>query len=313
VSQEIFEIMVSVQALLAYASIGYFLYKACELVWQLMRPPIKLSSFGSWTVISGATDGIGKAMAFELAKQGQNLLIIGRNKEKLNQTVSEIQEKNKSISIETLQIDLSSLHSKKELQDRYIQQIKDKDVGILINNAGLAYPYTNYFHEVEQERVESMLYVNNVASTILMQQTISNKFLSKKKSAIVNISSAGAILPHPFHVVYSATKAFLNKISMDLASEYASKGISVQSQMPYFVVSNMSKIRKPNLTTPSAKDYAQAAVKQIGYNGCISPYPVHAVIFFLFNFIPTMVMDKIVYSMHYGIKKRGDKKYGKKQ
>mmetsp|Transcript_41009 Transcript_41009/g.36179 ORF Transcript_41009/g.36179 Transcript_41009/m.36179 type:complete len:308 (-) Transcript_41009:43-966(-) len=298
-----------------YAAILYLAYKVGTLVYQLMRPPKNLSSFGTWTVITGATDGIGKAMAFELAKKGQNLLIIGRNPEKLKKTVEEVKSKNNKIKVETLQIDLSLYQLNKDnIQDAYIEKIKNKDVGILINNAGLAYRYTNFFNEVDQQRVENMCYVNNVSSTILMQQTIKEKFLTKKtKSAIINISSAGSIVPHPLHVVYSATKSYLNKISIDLAREYASKKIFVQSQMPYFVVTNMSKIRKPSFTTPTAKDYAQAAVKQIGYNGVISPYPVHAVIFFFFDFIPDYLLNWFIYSLHFKIKKKGDKKFGKKQ
>merc|ERR1711933_26501 len=249
----------------------------------------------------------------ELAKKGQNLIIKSRNKEKLNKTVQEISSKYKNISIETLVIDLSLFQQNKELQDKYYKAIKDKDVGILINNAGLAYQYTNFFNEVDQERIENMISVNNISPTILIYKTIKNKFLNKKKSAIVNISSAGSILPHPLHVIYSATKSYLNKLSIDLASEYKSEGISVQSQMPYFVVTNMSKIRRSSFTTPTAKDYAKAAVKQIGYNGLLSPYPVHAVIFFIFNFIPTFILEKFVYDLHLKIKKKGDRKYGKKQ
>merc|ERR1712154_196983 len=163
------------------------------------------------------------------------------------------------------------------------------------------------------ERLENMVYVNNLSPMILMHRTISTKFLKKKKSAIVNISSAGSVLPHPLHVVYSATKSFLNKVSVDLASEYKAKGISVQSQMPYFVVTNMSKIRRSSFTTPTASDYAEAAVKQIGYNGLLSPFPVHAVIFFILDFVPTFILNQFVYSLHLKIKKKGDRKYGKKQ
>ena len=289
--------------LFAYAALAYVVSKVAQLIWQLVRPAKNLSTFGSWTVITGATDGIGQAMAHQLAKKGQNLLIIGRNPDKLSRTVDEIKAKYSNIAIETLQIDLSQFHANKELQQKYISTIKDKDVGILINNAGLAYPYTNYLDAVDQQRVEDMIYVNNLSPTILIQQTIKSKFLNKRQSAIINISSAGSIVPHPLHCIYSATKSFLNKLSVDLASEYKSKGIAVQSQMPYFVVSKMSKIRRSSLTTPTAMEYAEAAVKQIGYNGLISPYPVHAVIFFLFDFIPTFILDQFVFNLHLKIKK----------
>ena len=148
-----------------------------------------------------------------------------------------------------------------------------------------------------------MVYVNNLSPTILMHRTISTAFLKKKRSAIVNISSAGSILPHPLHVQYSATKSFLNKVSVDLAAEYAPRGIAVQAQMPYFVVTNMSKIKRPSFTTPTATDYAKAAVKQIGYSGLLSPYPVHAVIFFVLRMVPDFLMNYFVFNLHAKIKK----------
>ena len=75
-------------------------------------------------------------MAFELAKQSQNLLIIGRNKEKLATTIKEIGSKYQKIEIDSLQIDLSKFHSDSALQDEYVRAIESKDVGILVNNAG---------------------------------------------------------------------------------------------------------------------------------------------------------------------------------
>merc|ERR1719361_391018 len=113
-------VMAAMFSLFAYAAISYVVVKVLELAWQLYRPAIKLSTFGSWTVITGATDGIGKAMAFELAKQGQNLLIIGRNKEKLAATIKEIGSKYQSVKLESLKIDLSTFHTDSALQDAYV-------------------------------------------------------------------------------------------------------------------------------------------------------------------------------------------------
>lgn len=296
-----------------YIALGIFLWRTLGLIWQLIRPAKSLKSFGSWTVITGGTDGIGKAMCFELAKKGQNLLIIGRNQEKLSNVSNEIQSQYNDITVETLQIDLSKLDE--TAQQNYVNAIEKKDVGILINNAGLSYKYVTYFDEVDQNHLENMVYVNNLSPTILIHRTLPF-FLKKdksKNSAIINISSAGAIFPHELHAVYSATKSYLNKITGDLSLEYKRKGIYIQSQMPYFVCSKMSRIRRPSLTTPTAEDYAVAAVKQIGYSGIISPYPMHALIFYIISFLPAFILEKVIGSMHHSVRKRALKKLEEKK
>ena len=73
----------SLAYLVGYVGLTFFAVEVFRFLFILLRPRKKLSTFGEWTVITGGTDGIGKAMAKELAKQGQHLVIIGRNEEKL--------------------------------------------------------------------------------------------------------------------------------------------------------------------------------------------------------------------------------------
>lgn len=69
------------------------LIKFLKWVWVVfLRPPKNLKEYGSWAIITGSTDGIGKAMAFELASKGLNLLLVGRNPLKLEATSKEIRD-----------------------------------------------------------------------------------------------------------------------------------------------------------------------------------------------------------------------------
>jgi len=95
----------------------------------------------------------------------------------------------------------------------------------------------------------------------------------------------------------------------DLALEYDPKDISFQVQLPYFVVSNMSKIKNASLTVPSAETYAYYAVKNIGYSGQISPYPIHAVMLFFLNFVPNILLEKYINSLHLKIREKAMKKF----
>ena len=176
-------------------------------VWiMFLRPPKNLNEYGSWAVITGATDGIGKAMAFELASKGLNLVLVGRNPLKLEATSREIREK-EVVEVKSVVIDLAK-SSGKEIVDVIDKEIKGLDVGILVNNAGLAYPYPRFFHDVDLELMESIFKVNMESATWMILSVLPG-MLKKRKGAIVNIGSASTtVVPsYPLYTAYAATKA----------------------------------------------------------------------------------------------------------
>ena len=93
-----------------------------------------------------------------------------------------------------------------------MHKLYDKDIGILVNNVGVAYDRLNYFHEFSEENMWNMINVN-VCSMTLMTKMILPGMLRKKKGAIINISSVAAMGPQPFATIYSATKAYVDFFS----------------------------------------------------------------------------------------------------
>jgi len=176
-------------------------------VWVMFfRPPKDLKEYGSWAVITGSTDGIGKALAFELGSKGLNLVLVGRSPSKLEATSKEIHEKyGGKVETKSIVIDLAK-SSGEEICKMIEGGIRGLDVGILINNAGVAYPYVMYFHEVELELMESHVKVNIDAATWVTRSVLPG-MLKKKKGAIINIGSGSSFFPFPLGAVYAATKA----------------------------------------------------------------------------------------------------------
>ncbi|KAF5940007.1 hypothetical protein HYC85_021174 [Camellia sinensis] len=113
---------------------------------MFLRPPKNLKrSYGSWALITGSTDGIGKAIAMELASEGLNLVLVGRDSLKLESTSSEIRHRiGDRVSIRTIVIDFAKVGGE-EIEKRIGEEIEGLDVGVLINNAGLAYPFARFF------------------------------------------------------------------------------------------------------------------------------------------------------------------------
>lgn len=189
-------------------------------VWKMfLRPPKNLKEYGSWAMITGPTAGIGKALAFEVASKGLNLVLVGRNPSKLEETSREIQEKfNKvghdhRVQVKNVVLDLAK-SSGKEIADVIEKETDGLDVGVVINNAGLSYPYPRFFDEVDPELMESIMRVNMEAVTWITWSVLP-RMIKKKKGAIVNIGSAStAVAPSfPLYTIYAATKSYVFHIN----------------------------------------------------------------------------------------------------
>lgn len=175
---------------------------------MFLRPSKNLKQYGSWVIITGSTDGIGKAMAFEFASKGLNILLVGRNPLKLESTSKEIIDKHfGNVEVKCVVLDLRK-NCGEEIMKKLEDAIYGLDVGILVNCAGMAYPYARYFHEVDLDLMNSIIKVNVEGLTWVTKAVIPS-MIKKKKGAIINIGSgSNAVLPsYPLVTLYAASKA----------------------------------------------------------------------------------------------------------
>ena len=248
-------------------------------------------------------------MAFELAKKGCNILLISRTLEKLNETKKELLEKYSTVSVEILDIDFSKYDETSK--NRIISVVASKEIGVLINNVGISYPFTKYFHELDDVSVEQLITLN-VNSTTNMTRIVLPGMIERKKGAIVNIGSAAGVSNSPLLAQYGAAKSYIAMFSKVLNKEYRSKGIDVQCQVPMFVATKLAKLKKTSLFVASPDAYARAAVASIGYDALISPYWSHALQIWLLTTLPEWISAAITMQMHQDIRKKGMKKESEK-
>ena len=117
-----------------------------SFAWRhFLRPSKDLRKYGKWAVVTGATDGIGKAYAFELARKGQSVLLISRTQSKLDSTAEEIRSKHSGIEVRVLAIDFSSFGAGNPQHAKVAAAIDGMDVGVLINNVGTSCPAPEAF------------------------------------------------------------------------------------------------------------------------------------------------------------------------
>ncbi|XP_028154997.1 inactive hydroxysteroid dehydrogenase-like protein 1 [Diabrotica virgifera virgifera] len=242
--------------------------------------------FGPWALITGSTDGIGKAYAFELAKRGINIVLVSRNEEKLKKTAEDIEAK---YFVKTKIIAADFSQGKKAV-DIVKEKVGILPINILVNNVGKQYDYPMYLSEVPEKDLFDMININVGAVTLLCRAFIED-MKQRGRGAIVNVSSGSELQPWPLMAVYAATKAYIRSFTMALRYEYRDSGITIQHLAPFFVNTKMNafsnSLQKNSFLIPDAEGYARYAVMTLGKVDESSGYWTHGIQTFFTKVAPT--------------------------
>lgn len=188
-------------------------------------------------IITGATSGIGKALAVEFGLKGSRLLITGRNKVELDKTVNELSTQ--GITVTGLQADVSIEIDNKKMAEEAIKKYGTIDV--LINNAGIS--MRSLFEDVDLDVVKKVMDINFYGVLYATKYCLPE--IKKNKGSIVGMSSIAGFRGLPGRTGYSASKFALNGFLEVLRTELLKTGVHVLTACPGFTASN---IRKRSLT-----------------------------------------------------------------
>lgn len=131
--------------------------------------------------------------------------------------------------------------------------------------------------------------------------------LCSHRGLILNLGSFAGSAPSPMLATYSASKAFLRTFSSALSAELAPKGVVVEHANTYFVVSAMSKIRKPSAMIPTPRAYVKSVLSGIE-PGSKAPYWTHAMLGYVMDAVPEWVVVRYMHGLHKDIRKRALRK-----
>lgn len=185
-----------------------------------------------YTLITGGSEGIGKALALECARRGMNVLLVALPGDTLSETAAIIQ-KNYQVKVDTLAIDLTE----KEAPEKVYAWCKKMkyEVNILINNAGMA--GTAVFEESTPDYSDNRILLN-IRALVLMCRLFIPGLKKFDHAYILNISSLSAFFSIPYKSVYSASKTFVLNFSKAIRYELKDTPIQISIVCPNGVVTN---------------------------------------------------------------------------
>ncbi|MBN6152289.1 SDR family oxidoreductase [Xanthomonas sp. AmX2] len=179
----------------------------------------------STVLITGASTGIGAIYAQRFAQRGHDLVLVARDKSRLDALAARLREEHK-VAVDVLQADLTTQDDLAAVETRLRD---DAGIGILINNAGMA--QSGGFVGQSGESIERLLTLNVTALTRLAS-AIAPRLAQSGNGAIVNIGSVVGLAPEFGMTVYGASKAFVLFLSQGMSLELAPKGVYVQAVLP---------------------------------------------------------------------------------
>lgn len=233
---------------------------------------------GIWAVVTGASDGIGKAVSRELARKGFNIVMVSRPSEKLAQAAAEIESefKDQRILTKTLGVDAGAADAVASI----VAGVSDLPVSILVNNVGVNTKIPTELAEQTAEDVSAVIQVNcqftvqlTRALLPLLKRTVSNRQASS--AVVVTLGSSSGVIPQPLMSVYSASKAFVAAFSDALNTELKGSGVKSVGAVAHYVVSAMSGFKRPSLLVADPNDFARQMLDKLEHGPVVTPFPTH--------------------------------------
>ncbi|MAN60367.1 MAG: short-chain dehydrogenase [Parvibaculum sp.] len=219
------------------------------------------------TLITGASGGIGEALAGEFAKGGSNLILVARSKDKL-EAIAKRLSKEHGIAAIALPADLSKPNAGRKLYEAVIS--KGVHVETLVNNAGVL--EMGAFADISTKRHLELTHLNVTTLTELTSLFVPG-MVERKDGRILNVASIAAFQPIPSLATYAATKAYVLSLTESLSEELKPHGITATALCPGMTATDMvASAKQSNETAAKIPDFMVSDVAGVaaeGYTACM--------------------------------------------
>ncbi len=181
---------------------------------------------GKFTLITGASKGLGKAYAEELAVRGSNLVLVARTKDAL-ETLAASLRRDHGVRVEVIQADLADMSAPERIMEELDRLGVDLD--LLVNNAAVGYSGGFFTRPIVEELTPVSV---NVYSLVALTHLLGRRMVARGSGGIINVGSNGGFQPGPFNATYGATKAFVLMFSEAVAEEIKGSGVRMMVANP---------------------------------------------------------------------------------
>lgn len=217
--------------------------------------------YDGWALVTGASSGIGKEFARELAEQGFDVVLVARSEDALNTLSQELQAKHK-VQTRILPVDLIADGASQEVFDA----VSDLDIGLVVAAAGI--DEMGLFLEKDYADIQRMLRLNVDAPSELAH-LFGKKMEGRQRSGIILVASLFAYQGIPHFAAYAATKAYILTLGEALTVEMRKKGIEVLTLSPGLTATPFAAGLKMNLNllpmiAQNPRSVARVALRNIG-------------------------------------------------
>lgn len=248
-------------------------------------------------LITGASSGIGRDIATELAKRRYDLILVARNIEKLNQVKENILNNRNNINIKIIQMDVSTPENCKNLYN----QVND-DIDILINNAGFG--VFGDFTKTDINK-EIQLINTNITAVHILTKLFLQDMEKKNKGHILNVASIAGFMPGPLMATYYSSKAYVVRLSEAIREELRRKNSNVKLSIlcPGPVNTNFNNVADVNF---KAKSLSSEYVAKYAVNEMLKGkfYIVPGAQIQCLRFIAKIIPDNIIAKFAYKVQER---------
>jgi short-subunit dehydrogenase len=222
------------------------------------------AAYGPWALVTGASDGIGRAFAIEMARQGFSLVLVARRGAALDDLAEDV-ERRFGVKALPLVADLASFSQTARLDS----ETRDVDVGLIVLAAG--YGGSGPFVDASQQAELGMIDLN-CRALAQSAQDFSRRFVARGRGALVLMSSLVAFQGVPRAANYAATKAYVQTLAEGLAVELKDSGVDVLASAPGPVVSGFgarSGMKIVKGETP--EEVARGTLRALGRRTTVRP------------------------------------------
>ncbi|KAF2216390.1 hypothetical protein CERZMDRAFT_33152 [Cercospora zeae-maydis SCOH1-5] len=276
------------------------------------RLPRYLSTTGpSWALITGSSDGLGRAFAEELLSHGFNIILHGRNAAKLERVKAELLAQWPQREIDFIVLDATVDVDDPAKMESVIQKLHHRNIKILINNvAGELRPLLLAHVESSAGRNRRIINGNFVFATELTRLLLP-QLIEKKPSLVMNIGSGSAKLPCPYFAIGAASKTFLQSFSNGVATELKAEG-HPEVEVLYTLVGMVSSTSEPRPVTfwvPSSRQFAKTSLNLVGCDHrSVWGYWPHALQFESLRLMPRILVERLCIGLVQSMKLEHEKR-----